>query len=98
MGGDAAQSQHCPPVTCERPDIDRGNGLLRPRQIGAFRVFQVDIVEQERVVTAAIEMEEGDTADDLPCPAEREDRLRVRVQTLRKPGGGVDTRDRAGCD
>ena len=46
-------------------------------------------------MTAAIEKEEGDTANEFPCPPEREDRLRIRFQNLRKLGGCIDARNLA---
>jgi hypothetical protein len=79
VGCDIAYSNDRPAERRERPYVDRRYLLIRSRKKLAFRVLEIDIVEQERIVTAAIQVEKGDTAEQAAIPTKGENRLGVGV-------------------
>src|SRR3954469_2474057 len=68
----------------ERPDVDRRSLLIGPRKISARRIAQIELIQQQCIQTRAIEIEEGDAAEQVPSAAQHEDRLRIVPQEFRQ--------------
>src|SRR6266852_735297 len=88
---DVSQSDNSAPVAGQRPDINSRYFLVRPRQKLAAWIFQIDIVEQKRIMPPAIEIQERYSAQQVPRTFKSKNRLRIVAQKLRETGfRGVD--------
>ena len=84
MGRDIAYSNDCPAECRERPNIDRRYLFIGSRKKIAFRVLEIDIVEQERIVSSVVQVKKGDTAEQAAASTKGEDRLGVSLPELHK--------------
>src|SRR6266567_1177906 len=88
---DVSQSDNSAPIAGQRPDINSRHFLVGRRQKLAAWIFQIDIVEQKRIMPSAIEIQERYPAQQVPRTFKSKNRLRIVAQKLRETSfRGVD--------
>src|SRR5258707_5581334 len=83
--GDVCQSGNGAPVAREGPDINSRYAFVRTRKKLMTWVLQIDAVAQKGTLSSAIEIKERYSAQQLPRPFKRKDRLRIAAQKLKEP-------------
>src|SRR5258708_33500837 len=83
--GDVCQSGNGAPVAREGPDINSRYAFVMTRKKLMTWVLQIDAVAQKGTLSSAIEIKERYSAQQLPRPFKRKDRLRIAAQKLKEP-------------
>src|SRR6478735_2726626 len=84
MSRGLAETGDAAPCRRDRPNVDGGNVFLRGGEMARLRRGEADLVEQQRIMPAIVEKQEGHAADEVALPAESQDALGIEGEVFFK--------------